>query len=306
MKITLDIDQLLHDGRISQDEHARLKQLGSETTSALGLNILLAFGILTVAGGAIVLLRSSGAAAALGLVLAVVGGVLTLSGSRWVLLGNILLPLGALTGGGGMIATTEGSVGGFLLVAALLAAGALAADSGLLAAFAVFALLSALGGATGYDHAAYFLCIRHPLLTVGVFGGLAALAFFASLNVPPRYARLAVIVARTAVVVVNFGFWVGSLWGDRTWDMLSSRATYVVGWAVCLVAAGILGARWNRRWLVNAAATFGAIHLYTQWFERLGASPISLIAAGLTLIAIACTLIYYNRRTPNQKRSDAL
>jgi iron complex transport system permease protein len=29
----------------------------------------------------------------------------------------------------------------------------------------------------------------------------------------------------------------------------------------------------NRRWLVNLVALFAGIHFYTQWFERLGATP---------------------------------
>ena len=45
---------------------------------------------------------------------------------------------------------------------------------------------------------------------------------------------------------------------------------------------------------VNTAATFGAIHFYTQWFERLGAQPWAIIVAGLTVVAIAVALWRYN------------
>ena len=35
----------------------------------------------------------------------------------------------------------------------------------------------------------------------------------------------------------------------------------------------------NRRWVINLVAVFGAIHFYTQWFERLGADPLSVLTA---------------------------
>jgi hypothetical protein len=63
---------------------------------------------------------------------------------------------------------------------------------------------------------------------------------------------------------------------------------------VLLVAVGIWSASLNRRWVVNTAATFGAIHFYSQWFERLGAQPWAIIVAGLTVVAVAVTLWRYN------------
>ena len=67
-----------------------------------------------------------------------------------------------------------------------------------------------------------------------------------------------------------------------------------IAWAVALVVAGAWGARNGRRFLVNAVATFGAIHFYTQWFERLGADPLSVIGAGLVTIAIGFAIWKYN------------
>ena len=167
MKVTLDIDQLLSDGRISQEEYDRLKQFSTENTASLALNILLAFGIIAVAGGTIALLQSSIATIALGAVLAGAGGGICAANlNKWKLLGNILLPLGALTAAGGIIVLTDGHITGFATVAGLLIAGGLVARSGLLVSLSVFAILSALGGATGYEHAAYYLDIEHPLLTV--------------------------------------------------------------------------------------------------------------------------------------------
>lgn len=302
MKITLDIDQLLQEGKITAEEYARLKLLASETTASLALNILLAFGIIAVAGGTIALFQSSVATIFLGLILAVVGGGVCIADIRkWKLLGRILLPLGALTAAGGIIAATHGTVLGFLAVAILFLFGAIAARSGLLVSLSVFALLSALGGTTGYDEACYFLCIKQPLLTVIVFTFLALAAYLVSLYTSAAYASLATIFSRTAMVVVNFGFWVGSLWGDRSSDAVASDWYFIIAWAVILLAAGGWAAWRGLRWLVNLTATFGAIHLYTQWFEHFHANPGSVIIAGVFTIAIAYALICYNRRMKQNK-----
>lgn len=297
MKVTLDIDQLLKGGRISQEEYFRLQQFASESTTSLALNVVLAFGIVAVAGGTIALLQSSYATIFLGLVVAIAGGFICATNlNKWLLLGRILLPLGALTGAGGIIAATHGNAGGFTVVACLFILGAIAARNGLLASLSAFALLSTLGSSTGYEHAAYFLCIEHPLLTVIVFSLLAGLTYIISRYTPLAYSRLAIIFSRTALVIANFGFWVGSLWGESSFNSFSSEWFFIIGWAVLILAAGIWGAYRNLPWLVTTAATFGAIHLYTQWFEHFSATPGSVIAAGIFTIVIAYALITYNRR----------
>jgi hypothetical protein len=67
-----------------------------------------------------------------------------------------------------------------------------------------------------------------------------------------------------------------------------------LGWAALLIGVGMWAARVNRRWVVNLAAVFGAIHFYTQWFERLGAQPLAIILAGLVTVLIAVLLWRYN------------
>jgi Ca2+/H+ antiporter len=52
----------------------------------------------------------------------------------------------------------------------------------------------------------------------------------------------------------------------------------------------------GRRWVVNIAAIFGGIHFYTQWFSILGANAISVLLAGVILIAIAVGLRSFNRK----------
>ena len=65
---------------------------------------------------------------------------------------------------------------------------------------------------------------------------------------------------------------------------------------MALLAAAVWAARANRRWVLNLAATFGGIHFYTQWFERLGADPLTVLAAGLLTLGFATLLWRLNRR----------
>jgi hypothetical protein len=64
---------------------------------------------------------------------------------------------------------------------------------------------------------------------------------------------------------------------------------------VALIAVGVWGVKSGRRWVVNIAAIFGGIHFYTQWFSILGANAISVLLAGVILIAIAMGLRAFNK-----------
>jgi hypothetical protein len=72
--------------------------------------------------------------------------------------------------------------------------------------------------------------------------------------------------------------------------------------ARCFLGRVGTGAGWCRRLGRDAqptwggAATFGGIHFYTQWFERLRATPKMVIAAGVIAVAIAFALWRYNQR----------
>ena len=91
----------------------------------------------------------------------------------------------------------------------------------------------------------------------------------------------------------------------ETWEALQawkaqaffiSRDVFSVVWALALAGVGAWAAMHGRRGAVNMAATFGGIHFYTQWFERLSATPEMVIAAGVIAVAIAFALWRYNQR----------
>lgn len=306
MKIVLDLDKLHHEGRITRAEYERLKSLAAEETGSLAFNILIGFGVIATAGGALALLPSGATAIALGFVLSLAGFLLSANYAKeWGLLGSLLLLVGSLTAAGGILFLTEGSFLGFLIVTVFCLVASVLARSRLLAALSVLALSATVGAMTDYDHAAYMLCIRQPTVTICLFSLLSLGAYHLSKVLPLDFQPVAIIFARTSLFVVNLGFWIGSLWGDSLWyqrDVWRFRSgevipdwVFVIGWAVGLAATGIWAARSNKRWVVNLLAVFGAIHFYTQYFERLGASPGSILIAGLVALGIAFAVVQYNK-----------
>ena len=309
MKVTLDLTKLLEDGRITRHEYDRLKQLGAIGTGSLAFNILLGFGVIAVSAGAVALVPSALTGIVLGTIILGAGlGLYAAQVAQWELFAHICVLIGALGLASGVVIEAEGAVWAFVAITVGFALTGIVARSGLLVVLAVLALSASIGARTGYMHAAYFIGVEEPALTVVAFGILALACYLVSLVLPSAFERLALQAARTSLILVNFGFWVGSLWGDQS-EGVGIRlddGVFVVLWAAGLVAVGIWGARQNRRWVVNCAALFGAIHFYTQWFEQLGANPLSVLVAGILALAIAIGIWRFNRALFDSSRHRPL
>lgn len=313
MKIVLDLTKLVAEGRLTAAQAEELQALAKPATSFLAINILMAFGVFSIAGGVMALVPVPMTAIALGAALAGSGLVVSLRVSaQWSLLGTAITIAGALIASAGIVGQIESHTAGFAIAAVLLLSLGIAIRSALLSALTVFALAGMLGSSTGYAFASYFLAVQEPTITIAVFGLLALGAYLFSLRVPAAYEPLALSFSRLSLVMVNFGFWIGSLWGDdpgRSWrHAVAANPTipdyvYVVGWAAALVGVGIWAARANRRFVVNTVAAFGAIHFYTQWFERLGADPLTVALAGMIVVGVAVVLWRYNM--PRQAQATA-
>lgn len=315
MKITLDLSRLVEEGKLTAAEAERLKGLAKHDTGSLGINILIGFGVVSVAASVGALVPHPMTAVLIGAALFAAGFGLILSGGKsWDLLAQICLVIGALTLAGGLLYLDNGSLRAALAVTVGLAVSAVVARSGLLAVAAVLSLAACFGARTGYMHAMYSLSIQEPFVTVVVFSALALGLYLWSQRLAADYERLAILGARTAVFMVNFGFWIGSLWGDRLRLLRAIAANdsslqtgsaklavaipayaFSIGWAVALIAIGVWGARVNRRWVVNIAAVFGAIHFYTQWFAVLGANPFTVLLAGVLMLGFALLLWRFNK-----------
>ena len=178
MKVTLDLSKLVEQGKITPAEAERLKALAAQETGSLGINILIGFGVMAVAAGAVALVPTPLTAVAIGIALFAAGLAIEFKrGQQWDILGQICLVVGALMFAGGVIAHDKGSLASMLIVTVAFVAGAIVARSSLLMALAVLAVSACLGARTGYSHAMYSLAIFEPAITVVLFAGLALGAY---------------------------------------------------------------------------------------------------------------------------------
>lgn len=290
MKVTLDLDKLLEEGLITRAEHDKFSRFSASGTASLAFNILVGFGVIAVSGAALVLLPTPTTAIAIGLVICAGGATLGyLRHEQWLVLANMCVVVGALLFGGGVVWAGKGSIDSFLIVAAVFAGAGILARSSLLIVLAVLALSSCLGARTGYLHATYFLGIKEPTFTVVLFTLFSIGTYQLSKRLAADFKGMALAASRTGVFLVNFGFWIGSLWGDRLDgnDIVITDWVFATLWAIALLATGVWAWKLDRRWVMNVVAVFGAIHFYTQWFERLGASPETVLIAGLLALGFA-------------------
>ena len=299
MKVTLDLDKLLTNGDITQTEYERLTRLAEQSTGSLAFNILIGFGVIAVSGAMLALVPSPITAIVIGLIILIFGLIQLRGGlEQWRVLANICLLTGALMAGGGILAETRGSLVSILAVSAIFAAASVFARSSLLAVLATLMLSASIGARTGYFHASYFLVIKEPLTTIVLFACLGMALYYYSRQLQSAYQRIAIAAARTSVFLVNFGFWVGSLWGERNAarEIIIADEVFAALWALALAATAYWAWQRNLRWTLNTVATFAGIHFYTQWFEHLKASPESVLVAGLLTLGFAVALKSVNTR----------
>lgn len=308
-RITLDLDALLSSGQLSPQEADKLKALAlPDQRNSLLINLCLTFGAISVAAGTIALVPN----ATTGLILA----LFSLAGAEFLrrsakgaslkVLGTALTLMGALGVAGWIGWEFREAADGTLpavLITTILTATALWFRSAFLSALAVLSLGAVFGSSTGYWHASYGLFVEEPTITLLIFGLLATGLYRARSLLSEAWQSMTTIAARTAVFMVNFGFWVGSLWGDRIGEFWMSPDSwqarnawresaltipdevFTLGWAGALVA--VIATSQRNSFLSITSIVFLAIHFYTQYFVILGASPESLVVGGLVLVGLA-------------------
>jgi hypothetical protein len=225
--------------------------------------VLISFGAVAVAAGIIALEPAFATGAALGVALVAIGLAISFfAAEQWGLLGTATTIIGALLLAGGVIGFAEADFAGLVFSALLFLALAVAIRSNFLMALVPLALAGALGSSTGYQHAVYMLTVNEPSITIVFFALLAGAAYLISQHVGQVYQQLAITFARVSLILVNFGFWIGSLWGDypgetwaqgqdyRLWSNKEAwraahlhvpETAFIVGWAILIMAVWGLG-----------------------------------------------------------------
>jgi hypothetical protein len=291
MKVVLDLDKLRAEGKITTAEYDKLSSYAKADTGSLAFNLLIGFGVVAVTCSVIALVPTPLTAILLGFFISMLGFGLSKSAEKWALLASICSILGVLVLSGGILWLLNGEFSAWLLVTALLGLAGVLCDSGLLVVLSVFSLSATVGASTLYRHAMYGIMVDQPTVTILLFTLLGIITFLISKHVSLRLQRLAILASRTAMFLVNMAFWVGSLFGDKlSHDYLIPDTLFAVIWALLLVSVSIWAAIANKRWVLNTCAIFGAIHFYTQWFERLGATPTTVLFAGLLALCFAVVI----------------
>lgn len=296
MKITLDLDVLVAEGKLTAAEAERLKTYAAADTGQLGINVLLGLGAAAVAVGVGILLPSVETLIALGAVLFMAGFAMRLMRiERWSIFAQIIMVIGALALIGGL----GGLYGDQLWVRVALTLGTAAAGvvalSGLLVSLAVLAFAATITIDVDLWTPTHYLAVA-----IGSLSGLVLLLYIISLRLQPAYERLAIIAMRTAILLVNVAFFIGTLFGDEALGW--SGTSFSIAWALALLAFGGWAVFANRRWVVNSVAVFGALHFFTQWFMALGAQPFSILGGGLLLIGFGLVLARFNRWVGGRKQ----
>jgi len=211
-------------------------------------------------------------------------------------------------------------------------------DVRFITALAILPLSGALSARTFYGTGVYGFLNEEPTLTIVFLGALGALCLFLAVRIKERLGRHAGILGIMCLLAVNMAFWIGSIWGDvvglslwgpdwksvaaplngeeawRAWEAARDEFSrdalgvpadaFAAIWAAVLVGVAVWAAMSGRRGPFNMAVVFGAIHLYTQYFERLQATPGTIAVAGTIAILMSWGLWRYNA-TSTATRSAA-
>jgi hypothetical protein len=291
MKVTLNLDKLLNEGKLTQAEYDKLVELSSRTVSHFYYNVLLGFGVFFVSVAAVKLLPGLVSVGGIGFAICFLGVALSrLFPDRLEPLATTCLFVGALTFGLGVIVESNGFTMSFLAVAIVWAGAGILARSVTLTSLSVFALASCVGKKYP-DHfePGDLIGLQEPLGTVLLFSPFTIIMFWLEKRLPLQYRVLARAAGISGLFLVNLGFWVGSLRGvdlrldtgfirallhmvdDRfvhgTGPMFVSPWLFAIAWVIALAVTGNWAYRHKCRWLFALVATFGAINFYTQWFK---------------------------------------
>lgn len=301
MKILIDIDELEKNGVVTSElatvlRGEAIREIGSSTIS-----ILLALGAIAIVIGLFYFISThllhftfkTEFGVFIGLALLFLGWMINQRyPTQWGKLGSTLMFIGAL-----VLCISLGSITNTpfitpLSTVAILLFASVISGSRLLIICVPFIILAAFDGSPRYWHAIYDIPTENPVLAISIFSALTYVSWqFAKLQTGQNK-RLAIVFARTCILLLNLSFLTGSLHFS---EISTPRIVFVVVWALALLSAGAWGIKHRSSFIVNTAATFAALHFYSQWFLNIGTTSFSFILAGIATVIFALWLRSYNR-----------
>jgi hypothetical protein len=316
-RITLDLDALVADGRLTRAEAERLAGMAMPGRGiSTVIQVLYILGALGLAGGVMALKPDPITGMALA-ALAIGFAIIAQASSRedMGLLGVAMGICGTI-GLCGSIAIQFGETLSAIaingIITAITLAVAIVLRSRFLAALVPLGLAALLGSSSEYWHASYAIVVKESAITVVAFAALSVILFLAANRLREVWSQMATVAGRVSWLLMNFGFWVGSLWGDHVGDGFVSSTdagghpetvlagaffipewVFVFGWAAVSILTIVFMHR--NRFAVNASITFLAINVYTQFFEWFGGSASVMLTGGVMLLGFAFGLFHFDR-----------
>lgn len=330
MKVTLDITKLLEEWKITKEEFDKISSFSSHQTWLMLINILIAFSVIAISVWLFILVPEVEFALFISLIITILWFVFRNKFfENWCILANIFILLWSIWIAVSYLWVLEKNLEAskfsitfvFLSISVFFAIMSYFARSNFLAWLSALTISSILWAGTDYFHASYYFFVEYPTLTIWIYWLLAWITYFLSKRFSYEIERLLIVFSRTSFFMVNMAFWVGSLWWDRyfresnysyySFSQTSEKLTFLqkitspesfsIFWAILIIFAIVWWVKNNKRFIVNTAATFWAIHFYTQYFEYLWWEPIFLILAWVIWIIFAVILWKYNKKFSENK-----
>ncbi|MDP4007656.1 MAG: hypothetical protein Q8P68_00525 [Candidatus Peregrinibacteria bacterium] len=330
MRVVLNLKHLLENKLITSSEASRFKSLSMKATFQFAVSLLMIFGLLALGAGAFAMKPGPEMMTLLGVVMLGLGIVFgRVKGEySWAFVSFVALVAGSLLTASGISMELANVEIAALVSAVLFMLVAVIANSGFLSALSAIAIAATVGGGAEYGfNSSYLLGLESRILAIVVFVILGAFALQLSKKLKPAGGRIALVFARTSLVIINVAFWAGSLLGDTVgrinyeamaeadYDKLATAYNtllpswfggaviyspnfFAIAWAVAIILIGIWAVRKNSAFVLNVVTVFAALHFYTQWFERFGTESWSLLTAGGVAVLIAFGLSFINEDRP--------
>ena len=272
MKKTLDLEQLLSKGCITQAEYDKLTMLPGKTKNYLVLNLLI--GLLTIMASYFILVKSPTTTTAITVGLCVLFTGLLLLRSRfkqWKTLSNTCILIGSLIAGLGVASITNNNFISFVTVTIILTLISIFSKSSLLSCLSVL-MVSASACADKYEYIPRYLFIMPEYsTTIIIFSTLTIVLYVISTKVQTEYKSITITALKTSLILANIGFWLSTMFVESLIQIIPQSA-FSLMWTAMLLITILWSWKHKNRWCLNISATFSIIHLYTQGMSHFKAS----------------------------------
>lgn len=298
MRILINLDKLQQDGVITPELAKTLQAYSIRDTGSTAINGLLAFGAILMGIGILVWLDSKEAAALISLIIFILGYGINTYYNTWAKLGNICMILATLIFSGATGLIINHPFFSPMLGTLILCVATVVTKSHLLISLVPFTLFAIIANNVKGT-------IDMSILVILFYSFLSLVAWNLAKKFKNPYQSLLITFTRINIILVNFGFWTASTFGDIASGGLYansylSSTMFSIYWLIALVSAGIWGAKRGRRFMVNTVMVFGAVHAFThciglEWY------PLSDIIAGAVCIVFGLFLWRYNQKALSAK-----